>query len=90
MRFILQYLLPLLLPLLVYLGFVWLSRGRSQAWLAETPWVPLLAAGAVLTALSLIAWSLFTGASTEALYVPPHVEDGELVPGQTIEPERTF
>ena len=90
MRFILQYLLPLLLPLLVYLGFVWLSGGRSQSWLEDTPWVPLIAAGAVLTALSLIAWSLLTGASTDALYVPPHVEDGELVPGRAIEPEQAL
>lgn len=90
MRFFLQYLLPLLLPLLIYVGFVWLSRGRSQAWLEDTPWVPLLGAGAVLTALSLIGWSLLSGASTDALYVPPHMEDGELVPGRALEPEETL
>ena len=86
MRFLLSYLLPLLLPLAIYLLVVWATRGRSPGWVDETPWLVLLGAGVVLLALSLIGWSLLSGADPSAVYVPPHVEDGEVVPGQAVEP----
>jgi hypothetical protein len=87
MRFVLNYLLPLLLPLAVYLSVVLATRGRSAGWLDETPWLVLLGAGVALLAFSLIGWSLFSGAGTEGAYVPPHVEDGELVPGRVVAPD---
>jgi len=85
-RFLLNYLLPLLLPLVIYLTVVWATRGRSVDWLEETPWLVLLGAGVILLALSLIGWSLLSGAPPEEVYVPPHLEDGEVVPGRTVRP----
>lgn len=87
LRFLLQYLLPLVLPFLIWFGYVALSQGRSMDWLDRTPWVPLAIAGVVLLAISLVTWSLMTGAPREAIYVPPRFEDGQLVPGHTIEPD---
>ena len=87
MRFIFNYLLPLLLPLILYLSVVWATRGGTPGWLDETPWLALLGAGAVLLALSLLAWSLFSGAPTDEVYIPPHVEDGRVVPGRTVPPD---
>ena len=86
MRFFITYLLPLLLPLAIYLMVVWATRGQSPGWLDETPWLVLIAAGVALTALSLLGWSLLSGAPPNEVYVPPHLEGGEVVPGQTVEP----
>ena len=49
LRVLLQYLLPLLLPFLLY-----------------------------------VSWSLLSGSPPEETYIPPHVEDGEIVPGNTV------
>lgn len=84
MRFFLHYLLPLLLPLAIYMSVVLATRGRNPGWLDETPWLVLMGAGVALLALSLIGWSLFSGAGTGGDYVPPHVEDGEVVPGRVV------
>jgi hypothetical protein len=85
-RILLQYLLPLLLPFLVYLAYVALARGAAGGWLAGMSWPHLAGAGVLLMALGLIAWSLLSGAPTEEAYVPPHLEDGEIVPGTTVRP----
>jgi hypothetical protein len=86
LRFVFQYLLPLLLPFLVYLAWVALSRGPAPGWLRAAPWPHLAGAGVLLLAVSLIAWSLLSGAPPEADYVPPHLENGEIVPGHTVAP----
>ena len=85
LRILLQYLLPLLLPFLLWFGYVALTRGRSMDWLERAPWVPLGAAGVVLLAISLVTWSVMTGAPREEVYLPPRFEDGRVVPGRTIE-----
>jgi hypothetical protein len=87
LRILLQYLLPLLLPFLVYIVWVALTRGRSPGWLRGAPWPHLAGAGVALMAASLLAWNLLSGAPPEAVYIPPHVEDGEIVPGTAVEPE---
>lgn len=85
MRLLLQYLLPLLLPFLVYVAYVAVTEGRTPAWLDETPWLMLAGAGVVLLAVSLITWSLLSGSPTSAIYVPPHFEDGRVVPSTTVD-----
>lgn len=82
-RILLQYLLPLLLPFLVYAAWVAFTQGRRPGWLDDTPWVPLLSAGVVLLGASLIGWSLTTGDAPGARYQPPHIEDGRIVPAGT-------
>ena len=49
LRILLQYLLPLLLPFLVYMVYVAVARGRTPGWLSEAPW-PHLAALETATA----------------------------------------
>jgi Family of unknown function (DUF6111) len=85
-RVLLQYLLPLLLPFLVYFAYVALTRGATPDWLEGVPWPHLAGAGVLLMAISLIAWNLTTGAPPEEVYVPPHFEDGRVVPGTTVQP----
>jgi hypothetical protein len=85
LRILLEYLLPLLLPLLVYLAYVALTRGTAPGWVQDAPWPQLAGAGLVLAAISLITWSLLSGAPPDEVYVPPHLEDGRIVPSTTIE-----
>ena len=34
--------------------------------------------------ISLVTWSLLTGSPPEETYIPPHFEDGRVVPGTTV------
>ncbi|MEO5374880.1 MAG: DUF6111 family protein [Alphaproteobacteria bacterium] len=96
MRILLTWLLPLLLPTALYLGWMWVMRRRiaaaagkgeaAEARARAVPWTWLALAGVVLTAVTLGASTLWQGASPGALYVPPHLENGRLVPGRMIEP----
>lgn len=88
LRLVLQYLLPLLLPFLVYFAYVAIARGRTPGRLQEAPWLALGVAGLVLVAASLVTWSLLSGAPPEEVYLPPRFEDGRVVPGTTIAPSR--
>jgi hypothetical protein len=85
LRVLLQYLLPLLLPFLVYLAYIALARGCAPGWLSEAPWPHLAIAGLVLLAISLFTWSLMSGAPTDQVYIPPRLEDGKVIPSTTIE-----
>jgi Family of unknown function (DUF6111) len=86
LRLLLQYLLPLLLPFLVYAAYVALARGRLPNWLDlnERQWIALCGTGIALMAISLVTWSLMSGSPPEETYVPPHLEDGRIVPGTTV------
>jgi Family of unknown function (DUF6111) len=85
-RLLLQYVLPLLLPFLVYAVYVVLAQGRLPDWLGldERHWVMLGGAGVLLLAISLITWSLTSGSPPDETYVPPRFEDGRIVPGRTV------
>jgi hypothetical protein len=87
MRIFLTYVLPLLMPTVLYVLYLVVSRqvmsGKGE--LAETlrrvPWLWLLGGGLVLVGVSLAIYSLTAGGETHRPYVPPHVEDGQVVPG---------
>lgn len=82
LRSILMTLLPLLLPLIVYLAWrLVYGSERLPEWAQQVPWVPLLSAGVVLAALTLGIWRLTTNAPAGSHYVPPRFEDGKMVPG---------
>ena len=86
LRILLHYVLPFVLPFLVYTAYVFLLRGRTPGWLGDAPWVALAVAGVVLTAISLATWGLMTGQPTDRAYVPARFEDGRIIPGTTVEP----
>ncbi len=85
LRFLFQYLLPLLLPFLIYLAYVALTRGRTPGWLDQAPWQTLAITGVALLAVSLVSWGLLTGPPPDEDYVPARFEDGRVVPGKTVE-----
>lgn len=87
MRTFLIQILPLLLPLVIYL--IWLGRARRNALTTgaglpparDAPW--LWMAGAALAALAAgtMLFALTTGEEPGGVYIPPYVKDGEIVPG---------
>jgi hypothetical protein len=81
LRILLQYLLPLVLPLLAYLLYAHLVGKRG----ADAPWLGLAATGVGLLVVSLVSWGLLSGADPGEEYVPARVEDGRVVPGTTVE-----
>jgi Family of unknown function (DUF6111) len=86
-RVLLQYLLPLLLPFLLYAAYVGLAHGRMPSWLdlRSRQWAMLGGTGVVLLLISLLSWSLLSGSPPEETYIPPHLQDGEIVPGTTVD-----
>jgi hypothetical protein len=89
-RILTEIVIPLVLPIAGYA--IWLHFARRRAagspagtpptW-QDAPWTWLAVAGILLAALSVLALGLFGGAPPGARYVPPHVEDGQVVPGHT-------
>jgi hypothetical protein len=88
LRILIQIVLPILLPALLYA--LWLAAerrrvdaagtGEQPSW-GEAPWVWLLALGLFFAAIIAVAIAVFGGEGIEGVYVPPHVEDGRVVPG---------
>jgi len=74
-----------LLPFALY-GLYWRFIGKAAAKdeAKAHPWILLTASGLVLVILSFVWWALTEGASPEGVYVPAHVEDGVVVPGQFV------
>ncbi len=89
-RVLLQIVLPLVLPFLIYWGYLQLARSRARAagrpetdlQVAEVPWTWLATAGVVLVLITMIGVGLLGGADPEAVYEPPRYEDGKIVPGR--------
>ena len=92
-RLFLTYLLPLLLPVLGYLAWNWLRNlagkpaepppGSADMPWADMPWMVLVGAGIsllIITMLTLVF--LDDGGSPGGTYIPPHLEDGKLIPGR--------
>jgi hypothetical protein len=88
MRVFLQYILPLLLPSLLYILWVVLARRRTASSggtvsvLQVGPWFWLILTGIGLAACGLIASALLFGGDPKGTYMPPHLENGRVVPGR--------
>ena len=90
-RELLTLFLPLILPTVVYL--VWLqtmrwsqASGGSLAW-RSLPWMWLGLTGVALAAVVLFVVTVHFGTATPGVYVPPHVENGQIVPGHIEQPK---
>lgn len=87
-RTFLQYVLPLVLPAAVFIGWVLLTRkrGGSQQTTLERlqhgPWFWLIVGGFALMAASLFWLGLTQGWEPGVTYQAPRYEDGRIIPGQ--------
>lgn len=89
MRPLLQVLLPLIAPSLLFLAYAWYMRRRAvllghpepPPW-TQGPWAWLILSGALLSAASLIGLALFGDTQHESgAYSPARAVDGRIVPG---------
>jgi|GEM_PF-125268 len=74
-----------LVPFLVYAVFLWATRAGVMD---PSAWSPIRLVWLLMAALSLMTGSFvmlaeFGGAPAGSTYVPAHVDDGRLSPGQT-------
>ncbi|MDR3514644.1 MAG: DUF6111 family protein [Azospirillaceae bacterium] len=90
-RRLVTLIIPLLLPALVYLGWLTLERRRGTDWgkrwdgrLVTLPWEWLVLAGVALAALTLFLTVLLRSPPPiHAPYIPAHVVDGRVIEGET-------
>ncbi|HZD26830.1 MAG TPA: DUF6111 family protein [Alphaproteobacteria bacterium] len=81
---LLYHLIPFLLPFALYALYLKLSRraeDAGQPGLDSTPWFWLVVVGLVLSAASVLAYWWVVNQPPGGTYVPPHVENGQVVPG---------
>ena len=85
-RPILTELLLFLTPFALYALFLWGTKRGSVLDLASWPLTHvlyLLAAAVLLVIAGFFALAHRTGAPPGSTYIPAHIEDGRLVPGET-------
>lgn len=91
-RLFFTYLLPLIAPAALYLVWNWIQLRRAIAGrrvasppsFADAPWLVLAGAGVSLLIVVLLGLAFFGGGAPPGTrYVPPHMEDGRVVPAET-------
>lgn len=94
-RILLQVVIPILLPALLYTLWLLAERrrfeaagGRAQPRWAEAPWLWLAVLGVFFAGVITIALALFGGESIIGEYVPPQIKDGRIVPGHVVPPSQ--
>jgi hypothetical protein len=89
LRVLLTIVVPLVLPTALYLAWMRVMQreaGGGRRW-GALPWVWLAAAGTVLLVIVLFVVNVHFGSPEQGVYIPPRVENGQLIPGH-IEPKR--
>ncbi len=87
-RIVFTYLVPFLLPIAIYAGWVWYRTGYVARHGGEAPkfeqgpWPLLLFVGAVLAFAVMGTVAMMQGETAGSAYRPAHIEDGRIVPGQ--------
>ena len=77
-------LLLFLLPFALYAAYLRLRQHDEEMPSKQHPWTALFISGLVLVAASFVFWGVFENANQRGVYVPPHLEDGRLVPGRVV------
>jgi hypothetical protein len=83
LRVLLEVVLPFAAPFLVFAAWR-LLVARGGRMLDRIPWFMLTACGLLLVVASFFAMALVTGFGPGGIYIPPHVEDGAVVPGRFV------
>ena len=87
LRVILQQLALFLLPIAVYVAYALWARRRAHrlgveaADLRSGPWFWLIIGGLALSIVGFVVLAS-VGYGPDSHYVPPHIENGRIVPGQ--------
>ncbi len=81
-RQLLWRLLLIALPFVLYSLYLSLIRWRAGHTPPRTPWTVLFIIGLSLFSLSFLFWRFNDAPDATGTYVPPHLENGEVVPGR--------
>ena len=84
MRIVVENLLLFLLPTLIYVAYIYLTRAEKpdgRAMLDEAPLLWLFAIGAGLVVVTLMVFGSTSGGKPGEVYQPPVLRDGKIVPG---------
>ncbi len=91
-RIVIENLLLLILPTLIYFSYVFLSGGMKtrsrQQILNEAPLIWLLIAGILLAGAVVATFATFSGGKPGEAYRPAELRDGKIVPGRVGENEK--
>jgi hypothetical protein len=82
----------LLLFFLPFAGYALYLRFRSpneSTAHGKHPWTMLTISGLALVVVSFIFWGVFEDRNQRGVYVPPHLENGRLIPGRVIRESET-
>jgi hypothetical protein len=77
-------ILLFLLPFALYAIYLKLAKQEETEIKRVHPWTSLFVSGLVLVAASFLIWGIEEGSGQKGIYVPPHVENGRVVPGQVV------
>ena len=83
-RIVIENLLLILLPTLLYIAYIYLTAGKKgtkQAALNDAPFVWLFLAGVALAVSVLLFFGTVSGGKPGQAYSPPVYRDGVIVPG---------
>ena len=83
-RVVIENILLFLLPTVMYVGYVLLTRSGTSAGtvMNDAPLIWLFVTGALLVGATLVYYGTTTpGGSPGAVYTPPHMKDGRIEPG---------
>ena len=90
LRVVVSVVVPLVLPTILFFVYAWYVAQRARAAGVEepkeldVPWSWLGFAGILLAAVSLGVNFMGAGDEPGGVYVPPHMEDGRIVPGRVV------
>jgi hypothetical protein len=83
-RIVAENILLFLLPTIVYVAYVYMTREEkpgAMRVLDDAPLVWLFVAGAVLVVATLASFGSLTGGKPGQVYTPPVLKDGRIEPG---------
>ena len=70
------------------MGWLFYARKRAKALgtgnpkARDAPWVIMLMSGLAVMILAMVILGIWSGEKPGGTYVPPHIEDGGIVPGR--------
>lgn len=83
-RIVVENILIFLLPTIVYVAYVYMTREEKPGGarvLDDAPLIWLFIAGAVLVLVTLVTFGSMSGGKPGQIYTPPALKDGRIEPG---------
>ena len=85
MRIVAEIILLFLLPTLIYIAYVYMTReekpGAARV-LDDAPLIWLFGAGAALVIATLVVFGSISSGKPGQVYIPPVLKDGRIEPGR--------